>query len=149
MLFREIEAGGVHVFGDRSFRGKCPVESMEQVTFFNRLRKAYPDSFGRLALHPRNEGQLRHGQFASVQKVSAEGMTKGAADIVIPGAPTFVCELKRQDHTKSRWEDDQEAYLIAAAAAGCFTCVGLGVAGAWEALEHWLRRRHSLRVARP
>lgn len=40
------------VYGDLSFRGKCPVESQEQVTFFSRIRREFPDSYGRLAIHP-------------------------------------------------------------------------------------------------
>ena len=139
MRLNKVQAAGVHVIGDVTYRGKCPAEQMEQMTFFNRLRKAYPETWGALALHPRNEGQLRMGQFSSVQKVRAEGMTKGAADIIIPGAPTFVCELKRRDHTKSRWEDGQEAYLAAAAGAGCWTCVALGADAAWEAFALWMR----------
>lgn len=126
------------VYGDTSFRGKCPTEVMEQVTFFGRLREYYPDTWGRLGLHPRNEGLKLKGQFASVSLHKAEGMTPGAADIIIPGRMTFVCELKRRDHTQSAWQEGQIEYLTAAHLCGAFACVALGCNAAWEALEVWL-----------
>ena len=128
------------VFGDTSFRGKCPKENAEQITFFNELRARYPDTWGRLALHPRNEQQLRGGQHRAMIRQKAEGMTPGASDIVIPGAPAFVCELKRLDHTKSKWQDGQIEYLTAAQAAGCFVSVALGHKAALGAFNQWALR---------
>ena len=125
------------VYGDTSFRGKCPKEDQEQITFFNRLRGDYPDTWGILAIHPRNEQLLKGGQFRGMIKQKAEGMTAGASDIVIPGRVSFVCELKRQDHTQSKWQDGQLPYLIAAHGAGAFACVALGYMAAWQALEDW------------
>lgn len=127
----------IPVYGDVSFRGKCPKEDVEQVSFFNRLRKEYPTSWGILALHPRNEGLKEKGQFSTVIKHKAEGMTAGASDIIIPGCPGFVCEMKRRDHTLSAWQDKQEDYLLAAQQAGAFACVALGAVGAWKAFEAW------------
>lgn len=121
-------------YGDRTYRGDCPPESAEQITFFNRLRAQYPSTYGKIALHPRNEGKRNHRQTA---RHKAEGMAPGASDIVIPGCPAFVCELKRQDHTKSRWEDDQLDYLAVSRNAGAFVCVALGWEAAWEAFEAW------------
>ncbi len=66
-------------------------------------------------------------------------MAKGASDIVIPGTPAFVCELKRMDHTQSKWEEGQIKYLAACDAAGCFVCVALGAAAAWGAFQDWLK----------
>lgn len=127
----------IPVYGDTAFRGECHKEEVEQASFFSRLRREYPGTWGRIALHPRNEGLKEKGQFSSVIKHAAEGMTRGASDIVIPGSPAFVCELKRQDHTQSTWQDGQQEYLLAAQAAGCFACVALGAAAAWEAFEVW------------
>src|SRR5690606_24946388 len=99
----------------------------------------YPDTWGKIALHPRNEGLLIKGQFQSVVRHQLEGMAKGAADIVIPGGRGgFVCELKRRDHTKSAWQDGQTAYLKASKDAGAFLCVALGAAAAWMAFQEWL-----------
>ena len=126
----------IKVYGDLSFRGECPLESAEQITFFNTLRREYPDSYGLLAIHPRNEGKKSHFQVA---KEKAEGMSPGASDIVIPGAPSFVCELKRRDHTQSAWQKGQREYLAAAKKAGAVACVALGWRAAWEALQEWDR----------
>lgn len=128
----------IPVYGDQTYRGDCPPEHVEQASFFAKLRREYPDSYGLIALHPRNEGLVVKGQFQAVQKERIEGMAKGAADIIIPGARAFVCELKRQDHTKSKWQDGQIAYLKAAAGAGAFACVALGAAAAWDAFRDWL-----------
>lgn len=130
----------VPVYGDLSFRGKCPKEEIEQASFFSKLRREYPDTWGVVALHPRNEGLKIGGQFSSVIKHQSEGMAKGAADIIIPARVAFVCELKRQDHTLSRWQDGQQEYLAVAQAAGAFACVALGAAAAWQAFQEWLDR---------
>ena len=126
------------IYGDPKFRGDCPKESAEQITFFNWLRREHADTWGVIALHPRNEQQLRGGQHRALIKHKAEGMTKGASDIIIPGAVSFVCELKRQDHTQSKWQDGQVEYLTACSDAGAFTCVALGHAAAKEALKAWI-----------
>ena len=126
------------VYGDPDFRGKCPVESLEQITFFRRVRDAYPDSWGLLALHPRNEGLKTGGQFGAVSRHKAEGMTVGAADIIIPAARSFVCEMKRRDRMQCAWQDGQVEYLTAAHNAGAFVCVALGCDAAWQAFQDWL-----------
>jgi hypothetical protein len=137
MNLTDIAQRGVLIFGDVSFRGKCPKEEQEQITFFNTLRTRYPNSFGAVAIHPRNEGLKINGQINSVQKHKAEGMTKGAADIIIPARVSFVCELKRLDHTQSQWQDGQEDYLAAVAGLGGFACVALGWEAAWQAFGYW------------
>ncbi len=126
------------VYGDQDYRNKkCPVESAEQITFFNTLRRDYPE-LGRIAIHPRNEGKRTANQ---AQRQKAEGMTAGAADIIIPGSPAFVCELKRADHTLCAWEPDQLEYLATAQTMGAFVCVTLGHKAALEALEIWIGRK--------
>lgn len=126
----------IRVYGDQDWRGKCPTETVEQASFFNRLRAEYPDTWGMLGLHIRNEGRRTGRQMQSIK--AQGGFVAGAVDIVIPGAPTFVCELKRADRTQSKWQPGQIAYLSAAANAGAFPCVALGAAAAWEAFEDWL-----------
>lgn len=126
-------------YGDRSYRGSCPQEGAEQVTFFNRLRKEHPDTWGRLAIHPKNEGKRRGGQFQQLARDKAMGLSPGASDIIIPGSPAFVVEMKRQDHTQSSWQPGQLAYLEAAKDAGCFVGVALGWEGAWQAFQEWLK----------
>ena len=132
MIFPE----GITVYGDKSFRDKkCPKEALEQVTFFNKLRREYPASFGLIAVHVRNEGKRTAHQVA---RDKAEGMVTGAVDIMIPGGRTFLCELKRRDHTLSTIHDEQVDYLVAGQAAGAFSCIALGYQAAWEAFEEWL-----------
>jgi DNA repair protein RadD len=130
------------IYGKVDFRGNCPSEAVEQVTFFNRIRRKYPDTWGLIAFHPRNEGQ-RH--FRQVSKEKAEGMIKGASDVIIPADPTFVCEIKRRDHTKSKFQDGQEAFLNAAQKAGAFVCIALGADAAEEAFREYLEKHRTER----
>lgn len=123
------------VYGDQSFRGRCAVESVEQIAFFDYLKLKHP-KVAMIAVHQRNEGKR---SFAQARWQKREGMTKGASDIIIPGLPSFVCELKRKDHTKSTWKDGQIDYLEAAWNHGAFACVALGHEAALEALLKWLR----------
>lgn len=116
-------------YGDMSFRGKCPLESAEQITLFNNIRSEYPQ-----ALHPRNEGKRTYGQ---VNRQKAEGMTKGASDIIIPASVCFVGELKRQDHTKSTWQGGQIDYLKSCEDHGAFVCVAFGYKAMLEAIKEW------------
>lgn len=74
-------------------------------------------------------------------KEKAEGMVTGAVDIVIPGNPSFVCELKRRDHTLSKIHDEQVEYLHAAKEAGAFVCIALGADAASAAFEKFLDAR--------
>ena len=128
----------IKVFGDTTFRGDCPSESAETVTFFAKLRREYPDSYGKIATHIRNEG-LR--TFYQATKQKSEGMVKGAPDILIPASVAFVCELKRQDHTRSKWQDGQQEYLLEAQKQGAFVCIGLGYVGAYEAFNFWITKK--------
>ena len=125
------------VYGDTRYRGPCPAESVEQATAISYIRREWPDTYGVLALHPRNEGKRNWRQAA---KHRAEGMMTGASDIIIPARVPFVCEIKRLDHTKSSWECGQKEYLAAAQNEGSFACVALGAAGARAALAEWLQR---------
>lgn len=123
------------VYGDIDYRNKrCHTETAEQITFFNELRARYED-IAEIALHIRNEGKRSHEQ---TRRQKAEGMKTGASDIIIPGSPTFVCELKRLDHTLSKWQPGQLEYLENCQRAGAFVCVALGYRAALQAVEQWL-----------
>jgi len=63
----------------------------------------------------------------------------GASDVIIPSRVTFVCEMKRADHTKSKWQPGQIDYLNAAQDAGAWVCVALGWEAAMEAVREWRR----------
>lgn len=124
----------IPVFGDTSYRGKCALEALEQATFVNWLRRTSP-KYGPVVIHIKNEGKRNVYQAA---KDKAQGMTTGASDIIIPGSPTFACEFKRRDHTKSRWQDGQQDYLLNCKKIGAFVCVALGHEAAKEAFKCWL-----------
>lgn len=122
------------VYGNQTYRGPCPHEAKEQAALFEWMRRAHP-RLAALALHPRNEGKRTARQ---ARRHKAEGLLKGAPDLVIMGAPTALIELKRADHTLSRWEPSQLETLRAARAAGCWVAVGLGARGGMEAVEAYL-----------
>jgi hypothetical protein len=125
------------VYGDINFRGDCPREDAELMTFFNELKRIYPH-LSAVAIHPDNEGLVIGAAHNAHIKQKAKGaIKKGAADIIIVGNPTFVCEMKRQDHTKSQWQDGQLEFLEASKNNGAFVCVALGYAGALDAVKEW------------
>jgi len=126
----------IKVYGDRDYRGDCPQELAEQITFFQWLRLQHPE-LHRIAVHPRNEGKRTYQQ-ARMQRLEG-ALNVGAADVIIPSGRAFVCEMKRQDHTKSRWQDGQLDYLEAAHNAGAFVCVALGYEAAKEAVQCYLK----------
>ena len=113
--------------------GKHPTESAEMATFFNRLRLEYPE-LHKVALHIRNEGKRSARQMQS-QKAQG-GFVKGASDIIIPGAPSFVCELKSCSKS-SKVSGDQITYLENAASVGAFSCLAYGHEAAFEAVKEW------------
>lgn len=119
----------IPVYGG-DYRGKCPLESAEQITVINYVRKICPN-----VIHPRNEGKRHHNQ---TTKQKAEGLTTGASDIIIPGKPAFVCELKRKDKTKSKVSPEQVNYLSESVKLGAFCCIAYGHESAIEAFDEWL-----------
>ena len=122
------------VYGDASYRGPCPVEDVEQIKFFGSLRIEWPQ-YSRIAIHPKIEGKRTPQQVAKERKMG--GMNTGASDIIIPGCPALVIEMKRRDHTKSKWQAGQIDYLEASKNAGAMVCVALGAEAAIQAVEEW------------
>ena len=128
----------IKIYGDQTYRGKCPRESVEQITFVSWVRRKYPDSHGITIFHAKNEGKLVNGQFTAITKDRAMGMAIGCADIHNPGNPSLCMEIKRKNHTKSTISDDQVKYLLAAQSFGAFTCIALGHEAAIEAFKDWI-----------
>lgn len=126
------------VYGDQSYRGDCPSETSEQVAFFAELKRKYP-LLHAIAIHPKNEGKRAKGQFQQLAMDKAMGLNPGAADIVIPGSPAFVCELKRKDHMKSKFQQEQIPYLENCQTAGAFVCVALGYEAAMKAVDQYVK----------
>lgn len=128
----------LRVYGDTTYRAPCPLESAEQVTFVNYMRRVYPDTLGAILIHIKNEGRRTFRQ-AALDK--ANGMTKGAPDIIIPCSPPILIELKRRDHTKSKWQEGQLAYLEKAHNQGAFVVVALGCDAAIDAVNEYLKTK--------
>ena len=125
-------------YGNMDFRGQCPKEDAELITFFNQLKLHYPDLYD-VAIHPDNERLITGTGFNAQSRQKAKGAIRnGASDIIIVGCPTFVCELKRQDHTKSNWQDGQLEFLEASCKRGAFVCVAFGYEAALKALNDYL-----------
>ena len=129
----------IKVYGNVDFRGDCPLEDAELITFFNQLRLRYP-KLAKIAIHPDNEGLIFGTGFNNHTRQKAKGAIRnGAADIIIVGSPSFVCEMKRKDHTKSKWQDGQLDFLQTSQGFGAFVCVALGYEAALQALNDWLK----------
>jgi len=122
----------IPVFGDTKYRGKCPSEMAEQVSFLALLRIEFPE-LAEIAVHIENEGKRSNGL-----RKQQQGMQKGASDIVIPCSPPILIELKKADHTQSSVKPEQIAYLARSMRLGAFGCVALGAAGAMEAVRHYV-----------
>ena len=127
-------------YGDTSYRGDCALEDAELMTFFNELKRLYPH-LSAIAIHPDNEGLIiGTGHNVHIKQKAKGAIKKGASDIIIVGNPTFVCEMKRQDHTKSQWQDGQLEFLEASKKNGAFVCIALGYVAALLAVEEWHER---------
>ena len=130
----------IKVYGNTEFRGDCAKEDAELMTFFNQLKLNYPDLYD-VAIHPDNERLITGTGFNAQSRQKAKGAIRnGAADIIIVGSPTFVCELKRQDHAKSKWQDGQLEFLEASQKRGAFVCIALGYESALQAVKDYLLR---------
>lgn len=130
----------IKCYGNTEFRGDCPKEDAELMTFFNELNRLHPQ-LALVAIHPDNEGLvLGSGHHHHIKQKAKGAIKKGAADIVICGNPTFVCEMKRQDHTKSRWQDGQLEFLEYSLKNGAFVCIALGYESALQAVKDYLLR---------
>jgi len=131
MNLTTLQRHGIPVFGDTKYRGKCPSEMAEQVSFLALLRIEFPE-LAEIAVHIENEGKRKDGL-----RKQQQGMQKGASDIVIPCSPPILIELKVADNS-GRVSPEQVAYLARSIRLGAFGCVALGAAGAMEAVRHYV-----------
>ncbi len=136
MNLKKLSEHNIKVFGNTDFRGECPLEMSEQVSFLAMLRKTYPE-LAQIAVHIRNEGKrsIKQGH-----QYKVEGLNTGACDIVIPCSPAILIELKRRDHTLSKISDEQIIYIKRSEKLGAFACVAVGAIGAMEAIKQWHTR---------
>ena len=126
----------IKIIKPNEFPKDAPSESVEQITFFNQLRKLHPE-IAKVAIHGKNEGKRTVKQIA---KDKAEGLVKGAPDIFIAGNPTLLIELKKRSK-RARVSDEQINFLESASNLGadCYICYGWE--SAWKALQEWIAGR--------
>lgn len=136
MNIKQVHGAGLVVYGDPDWRGKCPLEAAEAVSFFCQLRAEFPE-LSKVATHIRNEGKRTKRQGYKHQQ---EGMNTGASDVIIPVCPPIVMEMKRRDHTLSSISKEQVDYLVAAASGGALAGVALGAAGAMAMVRAWVAK---------
>lgn len=128
----------LRVYGQQQ-KGDQAKEGAEMSTFFNQLRKKYPEIHA-LALHIRNEND---GDYRRTDKAKLQGgFIKGAPDIVIMGAPTFLCEMKSKSK-KASVAKEQTEFLERADKKGCFCCVAYGWEAAMQAVVDWIKENPS------
>ena len=61
-------------FGNLDFRGECPKEDAELITFFNQLKLNYPDLYD-VAIHPDNERLISGTGFNAQSRQKAKGQS--------------------------------------------------------------------------
>lgn len=122
----------IKIYGQK-IKGCKITEANHMTTFFNTLRREYPD-YAAIALHIRNEGK-RTKQQMDREKMQG-GFVTGAADIVIPARISFVCEMKSQSQ-RAIITDEQIDFLLSAQSLGAFVCIALGHEAAIEAFNDW------------
>jgi hypothetical protein len=125
----------IPVYGDQSYRGKCPAEDIEQINWVSWLRFNHPQ-IALTLIHVKGEGKRTPQQIAKEKKM---GFQRGPSDLILTGSPSFICELKRADHTKSKWQDGQQEFILQSLEQGAFVCVALGAEGAKLAFNEWLK----------
>lgn len=121
----------IPTYGTKLKGCKIP-ESAHMITFFNILRRDYPE-YGNVAIHVRNEGKRTKQQ---IDKERIEGFVKGACDIIIVGNPALCIEMKSRA-TSAKVSPEQEQYLLAAQKLGAFVCVAYGFEAALTAFNDW------------
>lgn len=140
---------GIEIRGDVSFRGDCKLEDVDLASFFAWVRYQYPQ-YASFIFHPETEFNPTGGASYNYHaKSKAKGRLDGLADIIcLPisqGAPAFLCELKRQDISKSlasakrkQHFENQLMLLSSQKAAGNFAIVALGFEAAKAAFIEYV-----------
>lgn len=140
---------GIEIVGDVDFRGKCKVEDAELAQFFTNARHEYKEYFD-LAFHVENEWNPQGGtSYAYHARSKAKGRLDEIADIIClpisPGAPAFVCELKRVDFSQSVKSSKDKAHFFKQLARlesqkrhGAIAFVALGCNNAYKEFERYV-----------
>lgn len=124
----------IPIYGDTSFRGRCPLEDSETASFVQWVKYQYPE-YENITTHVKNEGKRGHW---AARNDKSMGLTQGFADVIIASTPAFALEMKRQDHTKSKIGDGQIEHLLNVIHHGGFACFALNFDGAKQAFIDYL-----------
>lgn len=122
---KQLESG-IWVF-DSSYRGKCPLESTDQMAYGLWMQYRFPNA---LWFHVPNETGTKSGpQF--VEKRRKMGVRSGVSDnVILTSGINHKCgliELKRQDRTKSKVSPAQIQVLEDAIEEGHFGAIAYGL----------------------
>ena len=124
----------IKIYGE-SVKGCKVTEANHMTTFFNTLRLKHPE-YAAIALHIRNEGKRTHSQIS--REKAQGGFVTGCADIIVPGNPSLVIEMKSRSKS-AKISPEQIAYLLNAQELGSVCCITLGHEAAMDAFNDWLK----------
>ena len=125
------------VFGDLPKATTNPAEDYVLSSLISRIRASYPDTYGLVAFHVKNESKRTQGQ---IKADKIKGLTKGVSDLIVIGNPTLCMEIKKDN--SCRFESGQLEFLQQAQKGGAFACLAIGYDGAKAAFEYWLSLQH-------
>ena len=120
-------------FGSLKKSNENPKEDYVLSSIVSCIRMDYPNTYGLVAFHVKNESKRTTGQ---IRADKAKGLTKGVSDLIVIGNPTLCMEIKRDD--SCYFESGQLEFLEQAQKNGAFVCLAVGYDGAKEAFNHWL-----------
>ena len=123
----------IPVYGCQNYRGESAKEDTIVQTIVNQVRKKYPHI---LFTHIKNEGKRTKAQMDFDKSM---GLLGGVSDLVFFGSPPLMMEVKRQNMMLSKWQPNQQEFLLEAQKQGCKVCVALGWEAAMEAIEDWIK----------
>ena len=135
---------GVMLFGDPDYRGECPAEDSDLISFVAWLKYNWPE-LESCIIHTPNEGGL---PVQARMQQKKKGVLFRCPDIIVMTVPAFCMELKRRNPAKSlaRAEDrkrfsEQVDVLASMQKQGNFSCAALGIDAAREAWKYFLAWR--------
>lgn len=120
-------------FGNLPKSTSNPAEDYVLSSVVSRIRKDYPNTYGLVAFHVKNESKRTTTQI-KIDKL--KGLTKGVSDLIVIGNPTLCMEIKKDN--SCRFEDGQLQFLEQAQKGGAFACLAIGYQGALDAFHHWI-----------
>ena len=143
----------VMLFGDIDYRGECPAEDSDLISFVAWLKYNWPE-LENCIIHTPNEGDL---PVQARMQQKKKGVLFRCPDVIVMTVPAYCMELKRRNPSKSlSSEEDRSRFreqvgvLVSMQKQGNFSCAALGLDAAKESWKYFLawreRRCNSLVV---